>query len=71
MDQTRPEIDRSTLLNLRESAAYVGKSPRTVRRWVALGDLPGTVRLKQSLLIPRPALDAMFKPVLPVSDRAA
>jgi excisionase family DNA binding protein len=68
MDQTRPPIDRSSLMSLREAAAYVGKSSRTVRRWVACGELPGTLRLKQTLLIPRPALDAMFKPALPASD---
>lgn len=58
-----PETPPSDLLTLVEAAKVVNRSTVTLRRWIRSGDLPGTVRVKQRLLVPRAALLAMYKPV--------
>ncbi len=50
------------LLTLAEAAEYVRRSTRTVRRWIDDGFLRGAIRIKQKLLIPRSALDALAEP---------
>ncbi len=57
------DIDLSVYLTLAEAGKLVHRSPITLRRWIQSGDLPGTMRLKQQLLIRRDALMAMLKPV--------
>jgi len=63
-------VERNELLTLQEAADYVRRSTRTLRRWVAHGELPGAVRVKQTLLVPRASLDAMFVPVVPQAEAA-
>lgn len=55
-------IDLSSYLSLREAADRVRRSTRTVRRWVAAGELPRAVVLKGRLLIPAGDLDALYQP---------
>lgn len=50
-------------LTINQVCALVHRCPRTVRRWIRQGDLPGTRRVKDGYLIPMDALDRMLVPV--------
>ncbi len=52
-------------LSLSDAASYVGRSTRTVRRWVEDGRLPNAKRVVQRLLIPVRDLDALVQPANP------
>ena len=54
-------VDISTYLNLRDAAARVGRSTRSLSRWVAAGELPSTLSLKGRLLIAPADLDQLFR----------
>jgi len=47
-------------LTIRQVCALVHRCPRTVRRWIQQGDLPGTRRLKDGYLIPEAALEHLL-----------
>jgi excisionase family DNA binding protein len=57
----KPNLD--DYLTLAQAAEFMQRSPQTLRRWIRGGDLPGTMRVKQQLLIRREDLMQMFKPV--------
>lgn len=50
-------------LTIRQVCSIVHRCPRTVRRWIRHGDLPGTRRLKDGYLVPAGALDRLLTPV--------
>jgi excisionase family DNA binding protein len=50
-------------LTIRQVCRIVHRCPRTVRRWIRQGDLPGTRRLKDGYLVPEEALDHLLVPV--------
>ena len=58
-----PEL--SLYLSLSDAAGRVGRSSRTVRRWVMAGELPRALRIKGRLLIHPADLDAMYEPANP------
>lgn len=53
------------LLTPREAADILRVHPRTVQRWANDGEIPGAMRLKGRLRIPREALDGLLEPVIP------
>ena len=63
--------DLSQYLSLTAAAERIGRSTRTVRRWIRCGDLPHAVQLKGRLLIHPDDLDAMVKPANAEAYQAA
>lgn len=53
-------VDGVDVLDVREAAAYVGRTPETVRRWVWSGKV-SALRQGHRLLIPRADLDGSMK----------
>ena len=54
--------DLTAYLSLAEAAVHIGRSTRTIRRWVGCGDLPRALRIKGRLLIHAADLDEMYTP---------
>jgi len=50
-------------LTVRQVCELVHRCPRTIRRWIKQGDLPGTRRVKDGYLVPFEALDQFLVPV--------
>ena len=63
--------DMTDFLALAEAAKYIGRSTRTVRRWVQAGDLPRTRRVKTRLYVHPSDLEAMVQPANPDALAAA
>lgn len=51
-------VDGVEVLDVREAAAYVSRTPETVRRWIWTGRVPAT-RQGNRLLVRRADLDAL------------
>lgn len=63
--------DMTDFLALAEAATHIGRSTRTVRRWVQQGDLPRTRRVKTRLYVHPGDLEAMVQPANPEAFAAA
>lgn len=58
-------IDLSQYLTLAQAAERVQRSTRTIRRWVAQGELPRALRIKQRILVAPADLDALYQSACP------
>lgn len=58
-------LDLSTYLTLAEAAERMKRSTRTIRRWVAQGELPNALRIKQRILVAPADLDQLYQPACP------
>lgn len=54
-------VDGVEVLDVREAAGYVGRTPETVRRWIWSGRIPSS-RHGNRLLVARADLDALLAP---------
>ena len=61
-------MDRKSYLTIPEAAHRVGRTHRTIRRWLRAGDLPGALRLKAQVLIPIADLEALYVPAGPTRE---
>ncbi|MCB9610664.1 MAG: helix-turn-helix domain-containing protein [Polyangiaceae bacterium] len=50
-------ITRQRLLTVRQVAVLCHRSPKTVRRWLRAGDIPGARKVKDGWLVPEAALE--------------
>lgn len=55
--------ERHDWLSPNAAAEYAGVSVRTVRRWIATGQLPGHRAGRRLIRIKRAELDAMLRPI--------
>lgn len=60
---TSPPLRPAHFLTVRQVCDLVHRCPRTIRRWIHAGDLPGTRRVKDGYLIPEAALERLLEPI--------
>lgn len=60
----KPNASARQFATVSELAAATGKTPATIRAWIANGSLP-SVRLGRSILVPNAVLQALLNVRLP------
>ena len=56
-------ITRRKLISVDAAAAYLGLNPRTIRRYIALGELPAYRVGPATIRVDRADVDALIRPI--------